>query len=122
LSDGGLVVVDVRVYGPTGESVLRLALDTGATQTVIDPSLLMMIGYDPSGIQKRLKVTTGSRIEFAAELPLSRINALGEDRMEFKVICHTLPPSAGVNGLLGLDFFQNRILAIDFRSAKITLS
>jgi hypothetical protein len=33
-----------------------------------------------------------------------------------------LPPGAGVDGLLGLDFLRGQSLTIDFRSGEITLS
>jgi len=36
-----------------------------------------------------------------------------------RIICHTLPPTARVDGLLGLDFFRNTRLNIDFISGKI---
>ncbi len=36
--DRGLVVVQAEVFGPSGSVVLRLALDTGATGTLINVS------------------------------------------------------------------------------------
>jgi hypothetical protein len=41
--------------------------------------------------------------------------------MSFPIIAHTLPPSATVDGLLGLDFFRGQQLNIDFRRGEITL-
>lgn len=43
----GLVVVHAEVFGPSGSIVLRLALDTGATGTMINVAPLTAIGYDP---------------------------------------------------------------------------
>ena len=34
---------------------------------------------------------------------------------------HTLPPSASVDGLLGLDFFRGQILNLDFRTGVVML-
>jgi len=48
--------------------------------------------------------------------------ALGHERAGFPVLAHTLPPSAGVDGLLGLDFFHNLSLTIDFRGGQLTVA
>jgi hypothetical protein len=44
----GLVIVQAAVEGPSGSAVLRLALDTGATGTVINVGMLVALGYDPA--------------------------------------------------------------------------
>ncbi len=46
--EDGLVVVNVELKGPSGSAILRLALDTGATRTLISTALLTSIGYDPA--------------------------------------------------------------------------
>lgn len=117
----GLIVVTAHIVGPTGDARTQLALDTGATTTVIDPALLVSIGYDPASVQERVRFTTGSSVEYAHRLPLDRIQALGQDRSAFPVIAHSLPPSASVRGLLGLDFLRGLDLAVDFRKGEITL-
>lgn len=61
----GLIVVRAELLGPTGSGVLRLALDTGATSTVVNVGMLVAIGYDPALAPDRVQVTTGSGIEFA---------------------------------------------------------
>jgi hypothetical protein len=40
---------------------------------------------------------------------------------QWLMVCHTLPPSASIDGLLGLDFLRDRRLTIDFRTGQITL-
>ena len=42
----GLIVVPVKIIGPNGSVQLRLALDTGATSTLIAPFHLEAVGYD----------------------------------------------------------------------------
>src|SRR5438132_7826028 len=92
----GLVVVHVELEGPASRAILRLALDTGATTTLINAAMLVSLGYDPALSQNRVQVTTGSGVEFAPEIALSRIKALGQERTDFSVLCHTLPSSVGV--------------------------
>lgn len=86
----GLVIVPAALEGPGGVAILRLALDTGATGTLVNVGLL--------------------------------ITALGQERTGFPVLCHTLPASAGVDGLLGLDFLRGQTLTVDLRSGMVTLT
>ena len=117
----GLIVIQAELLGPSGTGILRLAFDTGATATLINTGMLVSIGYDPSISGDRYQVTTGSGIEFTPRMVLERIVALGIERHNFPVLCHTLPPSAGVDGLLGLDFLRDTILTLDFKSGQLTL-
>jgi len=66
-------------------------------------------------------MTTGSGVEYAPLLLVRRVEALGQGRTDFLVVAHTLPPSASVDGLLGLDFFRGQILNLDFRTGVVTL-
>lgn len=118
----GLIVVRAELWGPSGSAVLQLALDTGATSTLVNVGMLVAIGYDPALNAERVQVTTGSGVEFAPRVVLQRINAVGQERLGFPVLGHTLPPSASVDGLLGLDFFRGLNLAIDFRTGRLRLS
>jgi len=118
----GLIVVTAELWGPSGSGVLQLALDTGATSTLVNVGMLVAIGYDPALIAERIQVTTGSGVEFAPRVVLQRVSALGQERLGFPVLGHTLPPSASVDGLLGLDFFRGLELTVDFRSGRLTLS
>ena len=118
----GLIVVPARLFGPAGDAVVRLALDTGATDTLINAEVLMLLGYDPATAPDRLQVTTGSSIEFCARLAVDRLEALGRTLTGFPVPCHTLPPSARLDGLLGLDFFRGCYLGIDLRNGEITVT
>jgi hypothetical protein len=47
---------------------------------------------------------------------------LGKERIGFPVLGHTLPPSAGVDGLPGLDFLRGQQLTVDFRNGQVTLA
>lgn len=118
----GLILVRAEMWGPDGSGVLRLALDTGATGTLVNVAILVALGYDPGLASDRVQVTTGSGIEFVPRVILDRVSALGQERQAFPVLAHTLPPSAGVDGLLGLDFFRGQSLTIDFRSGRVALA
>lgn len=117
----GLVVIPAAIHGPAGIARVALAVDTGATGTLINAGPLMSAGYDPALSTERVQVTTGSSVEFAARVPLERIEALAQRRDNFSVLCHTLPPSTMVDGVLGLDYFRGKVLTIDFDRGLISL-
>jgi len=118
----GLIIVPVEIEGPSGSAILQLAFDTGATKTLINTGMLVALGYDPALSPNRIEITTGSGIEFVPEVILHRMMAFDNERTFFPVLCHTLPPSAGVDGLLGLDFVRSKVLTIDFAAGIISVN
>ncbi len=74
------------IDGPSGRALLRLAFDTGATETVINVGMPVALGYDPALVPDRIQVTTGSGVEFAARVSLHTIIALGRERIGFPVL------------------------------------
>ena len=100
----GLIIVPTRVFGPAGDAIVRLALDTGATGTLINTEVLVVLGYDPATALQRPRITIRRTLT------------------SFPVLCHTLPPSSRIDGLLGLDFFRGCYLGIDFRNSEITVT
>jgi hypothetical protein len=54
-----LIGIEVRLFGPSGAIKARLALDTGASSTVIAIETLITIGYDPDALPKTVNFTDG---------------------------------------------------------------
>jgi len=117
----GLIVIPTRLHGLHTDTIVRLALDTGATGSMINWDVAVLLGYDPASEKGRIQVTTGSGVEFAPRIVVKRVEALGRSLENFPVLCHTLPPSATVDGLLGLDFFRGLRLVVDLREGIIVL-
>ncbi len=117
----GLIVVQVALFGPSGDRIIRLALDTGASSTLIGKEILSVIGYDPDSFPKSVNFTTGSGVESASRVTVGSLEALGQVRANFSVIAHTLPPTAAIDGVLGLDFFRQHVLTLDFQLGEIAL-
>jgi predicted aspartyl protease len=118
----GLIIVQAEVEGPAGTARLRLALDTGATDTALGAGVLATAGYDAALAPVRVQVTTASGVESVPLLTVSKLTALGLDRTAFPVMGLTLPFGMGVDGVLGLDFLRGHTLMIDFRIGQITLT
>lgn len=51
----GLIVVPTRLSGPKGDTVVRLALDTGATGSTVNGEVIVLLGYDPAGSSERIR-------------------------------------------------------------------
>lgn len=117
----GLIVVQTTLTGPLGSGVANLALDTGAIMTVVSNSVLLDMGYDPFAASEQVEVTTGSGVVVVPQIEISRIEALGQEQQNFLILCHSFPPSATVNGVLGLDFLRDKRLVLDFRTGILTL-
>lgn len=117
-----LIHVRAKVFGPIGSTSLLLALDTGASSTSINRERLLSLGYDLSANAESSRIVTGSRVEFAPEITIAKFSALRQQRQEFSVLAFDLPEEAGVDGVLGLDFFRGLNLNIDIRNGLITLS
>ncbi len=116
-----LVFILARAEGPWGMVELRLALDTAATGTVLSADWLTSLGYDLTVASEYRQMTTGSGVERVARLPVKKLLALGHERTNFPVVAYNLPPSSGIDGLLGLDFLRGHTLTLDFANGLITL-
>lgn len=102
----GLILVEARVWGPSGHYGLRLGLDTGATETVISIDKLAFLGYRISFTDERTRLITGSSAAFASRAILQKILALGQERSNLPVLAYTLPAEIGLDGMLGLIFCE----------------
>lgn len=105
---------------------IRLALDTAATQTVIDWNMLMMIGYTPKDGRDWVKLETSNGVIEAQKFVLNRFETLDDKQQNFNVLSYDFL-SKGIlspyDGILGLDFFRGRhVLSIDFIREKLWLN
>ncbi len=119
----GLVVVRAELVGPIGPFSVDLAVDTGATRTVLDLRPLLFAGIDPEeeGIPPQ-RIITVAGPALAYSVRLASIRCLGRQRTTFDVAAHHLPPQMLVDGLLGLDFLGSGRLEFDFDAGTVALS
>lgn len=117
----GLIHVSARVFGNNHVQNAKLALDTGASRTVLRPELLEHLGYSPKTALRKINITTGSRVETGVEIGIKKLSALGRVKRDMTIVTHSLPIELKVDGILGLDFFRGRKLKIDFRKGLLSL-
>jgi hypothetical protein len=49
------------------------------------------------------------------------VEALGKSVTSLEVLCHTLPPTSRVDGLLGLNFLRQFNVSLNFKRGYITI-
>lgn len=118
----GLILVRADVFGLIGPVRALLALDTGAARTVIGEKVLIAAGHNPAMATTSMPMTSATGSQIVPLVCVDDIRALGQTRNGLIVAAHTVPPSTGIDGLLGLDFFRDSILTIDFRAGFIEVS
>ena len=118
---GAFIPVPVRLFGMERYASVLLALDTGATQTMINRGVVESLGYDVGSADNAVRLVTASGEEITPIVDIVRFEALEQERQNLPVICHDLPSGAPFDGLLGLDFFRGQRLTLDFREGLITL-
>lgn len=102
-----IVIVPVRIDGPTNSRYARMILDSGATYTMICPEILLECGYDLAVSSKKLAITTASSIEYTPFYVIQKLSALGKETIDIEVSSHSFPPRVPADGLLGLNFLRN---------------
>lgn len=126
-SDDDLIIITtylrypkVNLYYP-----LSLVLDTGASHTVIDLNILLIAGYDKSlKLNKEIKIQTANKIIDADQLIVSELKILDRAIPEFKVTTYdflTQDDLLSYDGVLGLDFFKDTELTIDFIKSELRI-
>jgi predicted aspartyl protease len=113
-----LIVVPVEVHGESQLVTLNMAVDTGATWTILPIKTCSIIG---AVHQRRISIVTGSRVESAHLMTIPLIKAFGINVTNFKVVAHDLPSSLLVDGLLGMNFLKRVKLTIDFHKNVIKI-
>ncbi len=114
-------MLDGIVKGPCGSRRIQLLLDTGASITLLPREVIEGIGYHIDEDAPRLKLDTVSGSIYSPVLKIEELSIFGVEASEMDIICHDLPMKEGLMGLLGMNFFKNRKLTLDFRKGKISI-
>ena len=116
-----LIVIPVTIKVGAEIRKYDFAVDTGATISLIDADVMTALGYKQQNSIRTTHTITASKNETVYEYELDNIMAIGLIRRNFKVISRKLPMGLGIDGLLGLNFFKNKELTIDFKLSEIQL-
>ena len=117
-----IIIVRVKCEDTNGRlSYLNMALDTGASMSLIPWQAAERLGLDPARTRRRARFMTGSGMEVAPVLTVPVMELLGVRVTNVLALCHDLPQRSLVDGLLGLSFLRHCRLAIDFPRGVLEL-
>jgi aspartyl protease family protein len=103
-----LIVVTATIWGPQGSfREVRLAVDTGSTETLLMPQVTDTLGYSARAGEAITVIRTAIGKEQGYLLRVAKFSALGYDLLDFRVHVHDLPDGFGIEGLVGLSFLRN---------------
>jgi predicted aspartyl protease len=104
------------------EVTFPLVVDTGASHTVIDFGVLVDAGYRLGDTKGIVPIETANGIISANLFNVKRITLLGIEKHDFEVCSYLLgQPEDEIKGVVGLDFFENKKICIDFKKSLITI-
>jgi hypothetical protein len=99
----------IHIFAQISNEEHRLALDTGASNTVIDLAALIVAGYRIENAFDTVQLETGNGPVDAYMFKLKSLTALGFEKMNFDVCSYDFFGNnvySDINGVLGLDFLK----------------
>lgn len=114
----------IIVIGKIDGYELRLALDTGASNTVIDFTALMIAGYHKQDAFSNVELETGKGNVFADLFEVNTFEVLGISRNNFRLCSYDFLANSvltDIDGVLGIDFLMDKKICIDFLRFEITI-
>ena len=104
--DKKLIVVLAVFQGKDGERYdADLIVDTGASLTILDPSVMVTLGFTEEDKSALSTVQSPIGKEKGYRLHLPSIECLGKKVENFEVACHSLGLQH-IDGLLGMNFLE----------------
>lgn len=116
----GLIIINVLLKSKRKITV-RMAIDTGATYTLIPWKIVQALGIDLTNSKETITIVTASTTEESPIVEIPSIFALGKETKNIKAVIHDLPPASRVDGLLGLNILQALKIKIDFEKNIIEI-
>lgn len=115
-----LIIIIAKIDGYD----VRLALDTAASNTVIDLTALMIAGYRQSESISSVDLETAKGSIIADIYASKELSALGITRKNFEICSYDFLANnvlTDIDGVLGIDFLLGKKICIDFAKFEITI-
>ncbi len=102
----------------------NLALDTAATHTTLDSNMLYLSGHELKDSIGKVKIETSNGIIVVEKYEIEQFECIGKKRDNFEVqvydfLAHGI--TSNYDGVIGLNFFENSKLTIDFINNEIII-
>ncbi len=118
--DSLIITVDCSIHGDD----YTLALDTGASNTVIDLASLIILGYELKDSVKTIEFETAKGSLTAYVFIVKEVTALGITHYNMEVCSYDFLNNhifSDIHGVLGLDFLRDTKFCIDMVKQVITV-
>jgi len=119
VNEDSLILVRAEING----TPVSMALDTGASHTIIDLTALMLAGIFPNEKSQTVLLETAKGIIEAKLTTLDSFKSLNKKFDDFEIQTYDFT-AAGIlseyDGVIGLDFFQNTHFCIDLQENSIS--
>lgn len=114
--------VRARVRGPLGVWSVDCMLDIGTSTTIISSAILDSLGYGAHMGKEIRNVVGPGGIKIPCYSIDVHLEVMGLDLPAFEVLAQDiLPDQYGVEGLIGMDIVDGRILTINGKIGQVTL-
>ncbi len=110
----GVIMCKAELVHGRRSLFIKLAVDTGASFTMISIESALAIGLNPSRAKRHIEITTAGGVVITPIIQIPRFRCFGIEIEKMEAICHNLPPESCVEGLLGLNFLKAAAITIDF--------
>jgi len=117
--EAGLLIAYARLSGPNGSRLVRVAVDTGATTTMIPPHAALAIGVNPARSAAFRETLTASGKELIPLVVIPEVRLFEATFRRVSLACHELPAESPIDGLLGLDLLGRLRAVIDLVTPSI---
>ena len=104
---------------------IQLMVDTGASDTVIDLTTLLINDYEFNQNSRKVNIETAKGIANAHIFEISSLKSLGIEKENFEIASYDFLGNgilSEYDGVLGIDFFQDNKICIDFVKSELTIS
>jgi len=119
--EAGLLLVYARLTGPKGSRLTRLAVDTGATTTMIPPKAALAVGVNPVRSTTFRETLTASGKELIPLVVLPSFHVFEHTFRHLTVACHELPAESPIDGLLGLEVLTQLQAVLNLGKREIVI-
>lgn len=114
-----LIVVRARVWSPRSRTPLRLAIDTGSSDTVVPPEIIDDLGYSPRDGEHVMTVRAALGREQGWTLRVKRFSALGFVVPDYRIHVFDLATGDDIDGLIGLSFLNELNYEVRSREGRL---
>ena len=120
--ESSIIVITPTLVGINGKrKKIDMALDTGATYTMIPWDIAEVLGYTPESSKERIELITASGVEKSPIITLKSISILKKNVNGVRTIVHDLPQKSYVDGLLGLSYLRNFDIRLNFKNGVLEI-